>query len=1017
MAKKDITRTKYPLEDNLKRVLRVNESVVKTIPTAIPYATRAEADAGVLKDKVMNPDVSAYAYDRFRYPGQHSAGKGTRTVTLTDAATITVDCKLSNVFRVTLGGNRTLAAPTNPYDGQVINIKLNQDGTGGRTLAWSSAFRFVSGYTPVLSTAANARDLASMQWDEADGKWDVSFLPDFTGTGTGTGSGPPGPTGPAGGTGPTGAASTVPGPTGPAGATGPSGNNSYSWKDPVRAATTAAGTLATSFANAQVIDGVTLATGDRILIKNQAAGAENGIYVVAASGAPTRATDMDASAEVLGCATLVMEGTTNGDKMFFCSTNAPITLGTTALVFSQISGGASLPTGGTTGQALVKNSATDGDAGWATISGGGSAGAIGSEWTLLNTQTASASAQLDFTGIDSTKYEQFLIVVNDLVLSTTAELGLRAGTSTGPTWDTAANYDSYVTWAGGTSGAGSDSRAFVSATSDLRFGTASSISSPSGKPLNGQATLVGLASGANMRVTLGMTDCDGGSGLIQCLFSGVHNVTTAITGLRLYPSAGTITRGKAMLYGRNPSALPPASGYITGTGAGTTNIDAPPASPEAIDDEFDGAALASKWTWANQNAATATVSGGILQLGAGSVNNIDSLSVLHQSVSGDFTVVAKQDNVYFGSATDVRSGLFLRDSVSGKCYAFGRWFNSGVCMYVNRQSSISAYTSQLVGTGGGTGGGAGHSFFFPALYLRIRVASGTIYFDVSLDGVLWGTVGSETTAAFLGAAPNQVGVFISRSTDANGKASYGWFRKIGSSYAPGTFVANDTLPDPANFSVLYQTDFVNQTFEPWSSFTQGGSSVSTTAVADAERPGVLRASSNSSDAASGSAVWSLTDSVFTNSRGVGIPSTDVLVIDALLRVNVVTPAHAGSWQFGLLNFGTNTYHVYVEGGLTSTFALKVRNAAGGAGLTTTTMSVTPSNNTWFRLRLEMKQGMVKAYINNTLAATCTTTIPASTDLMVPGMLASNNSVNIGATPVILDMDWMRMHRTFSTPRA
>src|SRR5436190_10072507 len=67
--------------------------------------------------------------------------------------------------------------------------------------------------------------------------------------------------------------------------------NGLDWKSSVRAATTATGTLATAFANGQVIDGVTLATGDRILIKNQSTGSENGIYTVNASGAPTRATD------------------------------------------------------------------------------------------------------------------------------------------------------------------------------------------------------------------------------------------------------------------------------------------------------------------------------------------------------------------------------------------------------------------------------------------------------------------------------------------------------------------------------------------------------------------------------------------------------------------------------------------------------------------------------------------------------------------------------------------------------
>lgn len=108
-------------------------------------------------------------------------------------------------------------------------------------------------------------------------------------------------------------------------------------KQPARAATTSAGTLATSFANGQVIDGVTLATGNRILIKDQATGSENGVYTVNASGAPTRATDADTSAEMSsGVTVTVAEGTANNDTEWILSTNDPITLNTTALVFTPI---------------------------------------------------------------------------------------------------------------------------------------------------------------------------------------------------------------------------------------------------------------------------------------------------------------------------------------------------------------------------------------------------------------------------------------------------------------------------------------------------------------------------------------------------------------------------------------------------------------------------------------------------------------------------------------------------------
>lgn len=114
-----------------------------------------------------------------------------------------------------------------------------------------------------------------------------------------------------------------------------------SWKEPVRAASTANGTLATAFENGDTMDGVTLATGDRILLKNQTTGSENGIYTVNASGAPTRATDADSQDDLLSAAVFVEEGTANADNAFVLTNDAPITVGSTSLVFNKMFGGAS----------------------------------------------------------------------------------------------------------------------------------------------------------------------------------------------------------------------------------------------------------------------------------------------------------------------------------------------------------------------------------------------------------------------------------------------------------------------------------------------------------------------------------------------------------------------------------------------------------------------------------------------------------------------------------------------------
>lgn len=116
-------------------------------------------------------------------------------------------------------------------------------------------------------------------------------------------------------------------------------------KQSVRAATTTNGTLATAFANGQSIDGVTLVTGDRILLKNQSAATANGIYVVAASGAPARASDADTGAEIEAAFVFVEEGTTNADTGWVMTFNGIPVLGTDNITWAQFSGAGSVTAG------------------------------------------------------------------------------------------------------------------------------------------------------------------------------------------------------------------------------------------------------------------------------------------------------------------------------------------------------------------------------------------------------------------------------------------------------------------------------------------------------------------------------------------------------------------------------------------------------------------------------------------------------------------------------------------------
>lgn len=115
-------------------------------------------------------------------------------------------------------------------------------------------------------------------------------------------------------------------------------------KDSVRAATTANLTLT---APGSSIDGVAMTSGDRVLVKDQSTGSQNGIYIWnGAAVAMTRSADANISAEVTaGMFTFVEEGTVNADSGWVLTTNAPITLDTTALVFTQFSGAGQITAG------------------------------------------------------------------------------------------------------------------------------------------------------------------------------------------------------------------------------------------------------------------------------------------------------------------------------------------------------------------------------------------------------------------------------------------------------------------------------------------------------------------------------------------------------------------------------------------------------------------------------------------------------------------------------------------------
>jgi hypothetical protein len=101
-------------------------------------------------------------------------------------------------------------------------------------------------------------------------------------------------------------------------------------------ATTANVDLTADLQNGDTIDGVTLVTGDRVLVKDQSTGSQNGLYTVVASGTASRDTEYDTIAELSGQMVVVNQGTANDNKIFLCTTNNTATLDTDTITFTQV---------------------------------------------------------------------------------------------------------------------------------------------------------------------------------------------------------------------------------------------------------------------------------------------------------------------------------------------------------------------------------------------------------------------------------------------------------------------------------------------------------------------------------------------------------------------------------------------------------------------------------------------------------------------------------------------------------
>lgn len=141
----------------------------------LPLYSSASATSGLDGDETILVEkggtflwttVLALARSLLNFVNVFTRNQSVRTVALTDAATIATDASLSNVFEVTLGGNRSLGNPTNLTRGMQLTWIIKQDATAGRTLTFGNLFTWPSGSAPTVTATAHAVSIISAVYDD-----------------------------------------------------------------------------------------------------------------------------------------------------------------------------------------------------------------------------------------------------------------------------------------------------------------------------------------------------------------------------------------------------------------------------------------------------------------------------------------------------------------------------------------------------------------------------------------------------------------------------------------------------------------------------------------------------------------------------------------------------------------------------------------------------------------------------------------------------------------------------------
>lgn len=216
-----------------------------------------------------------------------------------------------------------------------------------------------------------------------------------------------------------------------------------------------------------------------------------------------------------------------------------------------------------------------------------------------------------------------------------------------------------------------------------------------------------------------------------------------------------------------------------GGSGGNEDPDTHPTSATAFDEEFEAALnFSTKWSWFNQNSATATVDKGSVVIEVPNATTDNPAAIVQAAPSTPFKIRAKVYNHNIGG--DNRAGLLLLEQSSGKCYAFGTYRDSGgpLRFYANRSAPPASATGVFTGSNGEPGDPStwwGANWW----YLEIEHDGSNLIFRASRTGHdgTFRQLATQAATAYFSGAPSHVGLYHDRTTAAaGGMAIAQWIR-------------------------------------------------------------------------------------------------------------------------------------------------------------------------------------------------------------------------------------------------